>query len=73
MKVTINLNDTEQSLIENYAKKNNLTIEQVIKVALFDVIEDAADLQAGEAAYREFLLNPVTYSSDEVWAEDPDE
>ena len=71
MRFTINLNDTEQALIENYAKKNNLTIEQALKAALFELIEDAADLQAGESAYREFLLNPVTYSGDEVWAEDP--
>lgn len=47
MRFTINLNYTEQALIENYAKKNNLTIEQVLKAALFELIEDAADLQAG--------------------------
>lgn len=69
MSITINLTDNEQMLVNNYAKLNSMTVEQVLKSAIFEMIEDKADLLAAEEAYKEFMEDPVTYSHDEAWAE----
>ena len=67
MSITINLTDDELHLIESYAKIHGITIEQVLKSSTLETIEDEFDTIIAQEAYNEFLKNPVTYSSDEVW------
>ena len=69
MSITINLTDDELHLIESYAKIHGISIEQALKSSTLEAIEDEYDTIIGEEAYREFLKNPVTYSSDEVWGD----
>ena len=69
MSITINLTEDELKLIESYAKIHSITIEQALKSSTLEAIEDEYDTIIGEEAYREFLKNPVTYSSDEVWGD----
>lgn len=69
MSITINLTDDELHLIESYAKIHGITIEQVLKSSTLETIEDEYDAIIAQEAYNEFLKNPVTYTSDEVWSD----
>ena len=69
MSILINLNEDEQRLIESYAKLHSVTVEQALKTALLETIEDEYDLIIAEQAHKEYVKNPVTYSHDEVWQE----
>lgn len=69
MSITINLTDDELHLIESYAKIHGITIEQVLKSSTLETIEDEFDTIIAQEAYKEFLKNPVTYTSDEVWSD----
>lgn len=69
MSITINLTDDELHLIESYAKIHGISVEQALKSSTLETIEDEFDTIIAEEAYNEFLKNPVTYSSDEVWGD----
>jgi toxin-antitoxin system protein len=69
MSITINLTDDELHLIESYAKVHGISVEQVLKSSTLETIEDEYDAIIAQEAYKEFLKNPVTYSSDEVWSD----
>lgn len=69
MSITINLSDDELHLIESYAKIHGISIEQALKASTLEAIEDEYDTIIAEEAYNEFLKNPVTYSSNEVWGD----
>ena len=69
MSITISLSDNEQQLVESYAELHSLTVEQAIKAALLEMIEDKYDIIAADEAHEEFIKNPITYSHDEAWAE----
>ena len=69
MSITINLTDDELHLIENYAKVHGISVEQALKSSTLETIEDEYDAIIAQEAYKEFLKNPVTYSSDEVWSD----
>lgn len=69
MSITINLTDDELHLIESYAKVHGITIEQVLKSSTLETIEDEYDAIIAQEAYKEFLKNPVTYTSAEVWGD----
>ena len=67
MSITIHLTDDELQLIESYAKVHGISVEQALKSSTLEAIEDEFDTIIAEEAYNEFLKNPVTYSSNEVW------
>ena len=69
MSITINLTDDELHLIESYAKVHGISVEQVLKSSTLETIEDEYDAIIAQEAYNEFLKNPVTYTSDEVWGD----
>lgn len=69
MSITINLSDDELHLIESYAKIHGISIEQALKSSTLETIEDEYDAIVVEEAYKEFLKNPVTYTSEEVWGD----
>ena len=66
MSITINLTDDELHLIESYAKVHGISVEQVLKSSTLETIEDEYDAIIAQEAYKEFLKNPVTYTSEEV-------
>lgn len=69
MSITINLTDDELHLIESYAKIHGISVEQTLKSSTLEAIEDEYDAIIAQEAYKEFLKNPVTYTSEEVWGD----
>ena len=69
MSITINLTDDELHLIESYAKVHGISVEQALKSSTLETIEDEYDAIIAQEAYKEFLKNPVTYTSKEVWGD----
>jgi hypothetical protein len=66
MSFSIQMTDEEQRLASSYAKLHALSLTEAFKRALFEKIEDEYDAAVGEAAYAEYLKNPVTYSHAEM-------
>lgn len=66
MMIAIELTDEEEKLARNYASIHGISLEEAFKQALFDRIEDEYDAAVGEAAYREYLEDPRTYTLEEI-------
>lgn len=43
------------------------SVEEALKRNFFELIEDEYDAAVADAAYRDYLANPKTYSHEEVW------
>ena len=68
MKIEVNLSEEEFDILEERASKNNVGISEYVHRAMLEKLEDDEDIEAANAAYAEYLKNPVAYSSDEVFA-----
>ena len=66
MAFSIRLTDDEEKLARSYAALLGLSMGEAFNQALFEKIEDEYDIAVGDAAYKEYLKNPKTYSLDEV-------
>lgn len=68
MKASITLTEKEQELVESYAKSHSLSIEEAIRYALFEQIEDELDAANAEKAYQEYVEGgKKSCSIDELW------
>ncbi len=67
--VTITFRDEAVELMKEFAAKKGLTLSEYCKQAILDRLEDDEDIRDADAAYAEYLKNPVTYSLDEIKAE----
>ena len=67
MAVVIELTGDEERLAESYAKVRGTSVEEAMKRNFFELIEDEYDAAVADAAYRDYLANPKTYSHEEVW------
>ena len=64
--VTLRLDETEKTIIQNYANSKGLTMSEFMKKVVLDYIEDEYDLKI----YKEYLKEKdtlKTYSHKEVW------
>ena len=66
MTISIRLNDKEEKLIKTYARKNNISISELIRKTLIEKIENEYDLECYEKAIKEYKQNKKTYSLEEV-------
>lgn len=66
MVVSIRLSDEEKQIATNYASKSGLTLNEAMKRAFFEKIEDEYDIAIFDAALKEHEKNPKTYSIDEL-------
>ncbi len=66
MMITVELTDDEERLARSYAELHGISPEDAFKRALFERIEDEYDAAVGEAAYREYLEDPETYTLDDI-------
>ena len=66
MLFSIELTAEEEELARSYASIRGISLEEAFKQALFDRIEDEYDAAVGEAAYREYLEDPRTYTLEEI-------
>ena len=67
----IKLTSEERMLVENYAKKHSLSLEEAFKQALFERIEDEYDRSIANEAHKEYVdsgkkSNTVTKLWDEL-------
>lgn len=64
--LSVRMSDAEYKALEKFAKANNVSMNQAIKNAFFEKLEDEYDIEIFDKAYAEFLKDPKTYSTEEV-------
>ena len=69
MTITIDIDERQRRLLDANARIAGVTPEEYATVALLERMEDEQDYRVAEAAYLEWLEDPVTYSHDEVMSE----
>ena len=67
MKFEVNFDDVDASMVENYMKETHLSISEIARQAILEMIfNDDADLAAYEKAVAEYKKNPVSYPFEEL-------
>lgn len=66
MTISIRLSDKDTELIKRYAKLNNISVSDLVRMAVLEKIENEYDLRAYEEAMEEYKVNPKTYSLEEL-------
>lgn len=64
--MTIRMDESEKSLISDYARAFGTTVSDFMRASALERIEDELDLRAWNAAKEEFDADPVTYSAAEI-------
>ena len=67
--ITLRINDTDNELVRNYAKANNMTISDLIRDSVLEKIEDDIDLKLYNQAMKEHEEDPQDISFDEMMTE----
>ncbi len=66
MELSLKLSKEEQDVINNYIKREGITLTEAFKEALLEKIEEIEDIKAGDEAYEEYLRDGKTYTHEEV-------
>lgn len=66
MTISIRLSDKDTELVKRYAKLNNISVSDLVRMAVLEKIEDEYDLQVYEEAMEEYKVNSKTYSLEEL-------
>lgn len=66
MTISVRLSEEDTKLIKTYAEMNNLSLSDLIRVAVMEKIEDEYDLESYHKAMEEYKKNPKTYTMEEV-------
>lgn len=69
VEVTLTFHEKAIELMNDFAAKKGITLKEYCKQAVLDRLEDDEDIRDADAAYAEYLKNPVTYSLEEIKAE----
>ena len=64
--LSIRMSDVEYKALEKYAKSNSISMNQAMKDAFFEKLEDEYDIECFDKAYADYLKNKKTYTTDEV-------
>lgn len=64
--LSVRMSEVEYRALEKFAKANNVSMNQAIKSAFFEKLEDEYDIEIFDKAYAEYLKDPVLYTLDEV-------
>lgn len=67
--VTVNMNDEALKVLEDCAERKDISVSEFIRRAVLEKLEDEEDIRAADAAYAEYLKNPVTISHEQFWRE----
>ena len=69
MTFEINLNDEDTATLQRYMKDRNMTVSEVARQAILEMIfEDDDALAAYNEAMEEYRKDPTTYTHEELWA-----
>ena len=66
MSYSIRFIDEERKLADSYAKLHGVSLDEALKSALFEKIEDEYDIALYQKAKKEFDKNPKTYTLAEI-------
>jgi len=66
MTISLRLSNEDTNIIKSYAKLKKQSVSAVIRNAVMEQIETEYDLKLYEKAMKEFRLNPVTHSQNDV-------
>lgn len=66
MTISIRLSDKDTELIKRYAKLNNISVSDLVRMAVLEKIENEYDLRVYEEAMEEYKVNPKIYSFEEL-------
>ena len=64
--LSIRMSEAEYRALEKYSKANSISMNQAMKNAFFEKLEDEYDIECFDKAYAEYLKTKKTYSSDEA-------
>ena len=64
--LSIRMSDEEYRALEKYAKVKSISMNQAMKQAFFEKLEEEFDIELFDQAYAEYLKDSKTYSVDEV-------
>lgn len=66
MVVSIKMTKEEKQLADAYAERNGVSLNEAMKKAFFEKIEDEYDIALADAGLREYEKDPKTYSHEEI-------
>ena len=66
MTISVRLNEEETKVMKAYADINNMSLSDLIRIAVLEKIEDEYDLKSYKKAIEEYKRNPRTYTLEEV-------
>ena len=69
VEVTLTFHEKAVELMKGFAAKKGISLTEYVKQAALDRLEDDEDIRDADAAYEEYLKNPVTLSHEEFWRE----
>ena len=64
--LSIEMSDEEYRALEKYAKAKSISMNQAMKQAFFEKLEDEFDIELFDEAYAEYLKDSKTYSIKDV-------
>ena len=64
--LSIRMSEAEYRALAKYAKATSISMNQAMKNAFFEKLEDEYDIELFDAAYSEYLNDSKTYSLKEV-------
>lgn len=64
--LSVRMSEVEYRALEKFARANNVSMNQAMKDAFFEKLEDEYDLEVFDKAYAEYLKNPKTYTTEEI-------
>ena len=67
MNIPVSLDENEARIAKKYADINNISLEELIKIAVIEKIENEYDLACYEKAMKEYKKNPKTYTLKEIY------
>ena len=67
--VTLTFTEKAVELMKTFAEEKGLTVAEYCKQAIIEQLEDDEDIRDADAAYAEYLKNPVRYSFEEIKTE----
>ena len=67
--ITLRINDEDNKLVRDYAKANNITISDLVRNSVLEIIEDDIDLKLYNQAMKDHEENPQDISFYEMMAE----
>ena len=69
VEVTLTFHEKAIELMKEFAAKKGITLTEYCKQAVLDRLEDDEDIRDADAAYAEYLKNPVTISHEQLQRE----